>query len=225
MDYYRTGVVVLTVVLFAVAGCSTGDPGVDSSPGDETALSTDATEAPTRTNTARNHDTRTDHGTTAETETRTTTTDWKPDDGSYEGRIEVVSVAATVTDDEEIGVVNVTVKPASGTVDLSETVIRWTGPDTTHTFAPPAVDGSGARYGVQRLVVSDGPVTFLNSTDNYVKLSFDLGDDDGIAGATPFGTHLRPGEQARLVFATGKRTTSERLVVPHSLAGEDAINL
>lgn len=225
MDYHRTGVVVLTVVLLAVAGCSTGDPGVHSSPGDETALSTDAPETPTQTNTARNHDTRTDHETTAETETRTTTTDWRPDDGSYEGRIEVVSVAAAVTDDEEIGVVNVTVKPDSGTVDLSETAIRWTGPDADHTFAPPAVDGSGARYGVQRLTVSEGPVTLLNSTDDYVILSFDLGDDDGIAGTTPFGTHLRPDEQARLVLATGEQTTSERLVVPASLAGKDVVPL
>jgi len=225
MSARRAGLIVLTVVLVALAGCTTGDLGTGAGSNDEAAPST-TTIPPTQTDSTQDHATSTDRNQeTAETDTRTTPTDWKPESGSYAGRIEVVSVAATVTDDEEIGAVNVTVKPDSGTVDLSETAIQWVGPDSTHTFDPPAVDGNGARYGVQRLVVSDGPVTLLNSTDNYVILSFDLGDDDGIAGATPFGSHLGPGDQAQLVFATGEQTTSERLVVPDSLARKDAVNL
>jgi flagellin-like protein len=136
-------------------------------------------------------------------------------------RLEVISITGTVDSSDTIDTVDVTVTqaPGSDNIDLENLTVQWVGPsgsyNLVHTDASASADGS---FTVSTFKDSDNSSPVVNDPDDRLVLAFDL--------TTLPAAKLDDGETVRLKMAVQSgATTSTTLLVPESLAGEEAVVL
>jgi len=156
--------------------------------------------------------------------------------------IEVVKVEYAVElaePEDAIGALEITVSKAPGAsnIDLSEATIQQT--DDTGTFDlvyeskfdanQPGQDGA---FDVAALKDGDGSLPVLNSVDDRMIIQLDFGDNTdeqqtlGVSEAQRFSEPLAEGASARIQINTQQgASTTERIVVPQSLSGQEAVSL
>ncbi|MBV0902097.1 archaellin/type IV pilin N-terminal domain-containing protein [Haloarcula salina] len=150
---------------------------------------------------------------------------------STTSRIQVVSMTGDhFTGDNEVGVVNVTVKkgPGASNVDLHKTTIQWIGPSGSYyQLASGGAQGSpDGRFHISAVQDDDGSQPVLNDLEDRFTLSLDLGTSSEVNGAQPFGEPLPEGETATLrVSSPAGGMTVEEIVVPKTLSGESAVTV
>jgi len=132
------------------------------------------------------------------------------------------------TGDNEVGVVNVTVKkgPGASNVDLHKTTIQWIGPSGSYyQLASGGAQGSpDGRFHISAVQDDDGSQPVLNDLEDRFTLSLDLGTSSEVNGAQPFGEPLPEGETATLrISSPAGGMTVEQIVVPKTLSGESAV--
>jgi len=148
-------------------------------------------------------------------------------------RLEVTGVTGDVTS-EEISIVNVTVTQAPGAenINLENVTAQWVGPSGTYSVIEENASSPGAegRFLTTAFKDSDGSSPVVNSPDDRIIMTFDIGTGSGELGATgnteTFAEKLGGGETVELQLSTqagGEVTTT--LVVPESVDGKEAINL
>jgi len=148
---------------------------------------------------------------------------------STTNRLQVVSATGTALDNNEVGVVSITVKtgPGAGNVDLGETMVQWVGP--TGSYYQLAKDGaSGNPDGLFRVTDvqdGDGSSPVLNDQADRLTIELNLGEDDTSEGGN-FGNELPEGGTAtvRITTASGS-TTVTKIVVPETLSTDSAVSL
>ncbi|MFC7249097.1 archaellin/type IV pilin N-terminal domain-containing protein [Halomicroarcula sp. GCM10025324] len=153
---------------------------------------------------------------------------------STTNRVQVVSTTADhFTTDDEVGVVNVTVKagPGSGNVDLDTATVQWVGPTGSYyQLASGGASGNpDGRFLVSTIQDDDGSQPVLNDPEDRFKITLDIGDSDldqTDDNEDTFGEAISGGETAtiRITTASGA-TTEKRIVVPQTLSGESSVLL
>jgi len=150
-------------------------------------------------------------------------------------RLEVTGATGShITNAEKIGVVNVTVTQAPGAenINLENVTAQWVGPSGTYSVIEENASSPGAegRFLTTAFKDSDGSSPVVNSPDDRIIMTFDIGTGSGELGATgnteTFAEKLGGGETVELQLSTqagGEVTTT--LVVPESVDGKEAINL
>lgn len=149
-------------------------------------------------------------------------------------RLQVVSAAGFVTDDDRIGRVELVVKqaPGSGDVDLSTATLSWIDSGGSYLLSSAAGDGGGGDAEFGLLAVKDPTDSFptIDSPEDRFLVVCDLGEPtdeyEGPAPPTTFGEPLEEGGTAsvKLTLSSGAVTT-DRLVVPETLSGSQAVEL
>uniref|UniRef100_UPI0036F2F48D hypothetical protein n=1 Tax=Halapricum hydrolyticum TaxID=2979991 RepID=UPI0036F2F48D len=164
------------------------------------------------------------------------------DPGSTSTSYDVVEVEYAVElaeSEDAIGALEITVSKAPGAsnIDLSQATIQQT--DDTGTFDlvyqtkfsanQPGPDGA---FHVAALKDEDGSLPVINSVDDRMIIQLDLGDGTdeqqtlGVSEAQRFSEPLAEGASARIQINTQQgASTTERIVVPQSLSGEQAVSL
>ncbi|MFC7018684.1 MULTISPECIES: archaellin/type IV pilin N-terminal domain-containing protein [Haloarcula] len=152
---------------------------------------------------------------------------------STTNRVQVVSTSADhFTNNDEVGVVNVTVKagPGSGNVDLETATVQWVGPTGSYyQLASGGASGNpDGRFMVSTIQDDDGSQPVLNDPEDRFKITLDLGTADltKLGTSDTFGQPIGEGETAtiRITTASGA-TTEKRIVVPQTLSGESSVLL
>jgi len=150
---------------------------------------------------------------------------------STTNRVQVVSTTGSHFQNNEIGVVNITVKraPGAGNVDLGKTTVQWVGPSGSYyQLAENGADGNpDGRFLVSAIQDGDDSKPVLNDNDDRFTITLDLDENNNdIDSASEFGENLGEGEKAtvRITTASGG-TTVERIVVPETLSGGSAVTL
>jgi len=161
------------------------------------------------------------------------------EDRDPEPRLQILVATGTSIRDAGVGEVQLSVRiaPDSGPVDLSNTVVQWVGPSGTYHLRASSTDENEADgyFGIEPFQDANDSAPVLDDPDDRFVLVFDLGTDDrdvddptdgGGEGVTYFGERLREDATVslRLIVESGASTTG-RLQVPESLAGEDAVRL
>ncbi|GGK57859.1 archaellin/type IV pilin N-terminal domain-containing protein [Haloarcula sebkhae] len=150
---------------------------------------------------------------------------------STTNRIQVVSMTGDhFTGNSEVGVVNVTVKraPGAGNVDLGKTTVQWIGPSGSYyQLAVGGADGNpDGRFVVSTVQDKDDSQPVLNSVEDRLTISLDLGESREVTGATTFGKPLPEGETATLrISSPAGAMTTEEVVVPKTISGESSVML
>jgi len=146
-------------------------------------------------------------------------------------RLQVVNtIGERFTANNEIGVVNITVKAAPGAdnVDLETATIQWIGPSGSYyQLAANGASGSpDGRFLVTTIQDDDGSQPVLNDNQDRFRISLDLGDTSELNGGSAFGEPLPEGETAsvRITTAAGG-TVEKRIVVPQTLSGVSTVRL
>lgn len=141
----------------------------------------------------------------------------------------VVGQTGTAVTEDGIGRVNLTVTAGSATdeIDLSETTVTWVGPAGSYNVAHGSTGATGdARFHVRTRSDPNDSAPVVDSRDDRLVLSFDLGRSDDVAAVGEFGERLGPGDQALLVITTGEGDTNRvRLAAPRSLGRRPAVVL
>lgn len=145
-------------------------------------------------------------------------------------RLAVVGQTGTAIQDERVGLVNLTVATGAGAsdVDLGTTTITWIGPHGSHNVVSDGATGtaSDATFHVSALADSGDSLPVLDSSDDRMVLTFDLGSTDDSPDVDEFGHRLGPGEQVNVLLSTESgASTRVRLAVPRSLSGRNAVVL
>jgi hypothetical protein len=131
----------------------------------------------------------------------------------------VVSSFGTDIDDNRssIGVVELLVTPAGGSVDIDTVTVTWNGTDGPE-LTPVGIDAGDASFAVE-LPRGERRV----EPGEQALLRFDLGTDD-IEGLEQFGERLEPGETVTVTVRTDAGTeTTETFTVPDPLPSGTAI--
>jgi flagellin FlaA/flagellin FlaB len=136
-------------------------------------------------------------------------------------RLNVVSATGTVSTNETVYEVNMTVKKAPGASDinLNNTTISYLGPDNSADLVYRGnADGSATVFSASAIKDADDSVPVLNSPDDRVDLGVDL-SQSGVG-------NLTEGESATMTLVTQSGgSTAVQLRAPQSLAGESAVEL
>jgi len=165
-------------------------------------------------------------------------------------RLQVAASTGTNLSNQEVGVVNMTLKksPGASNIDLENATVQWVGPSGTYNLVNASVDASGAdgHFGIVPFKDSDGSHPVLNDPDDRMVMVFDLGRDDVISddlttldtrtgrqtgagsgdGQTYFGDQIPEGASINVKITTKSgATTSEQLTVPETLSGSEAVQL
>ncbi|MBX0295571.1 archaellin/type IV pilin N-terminal domain-containing protein [Haloarcula nitratireducens] len=149
---------------------------------------------------------------------------------STTNRVQVVSATASHFQDDEVGVVSLTVKkaPGSGNVDLGQATVQWVGPSGSYyQLAESGASGSpDGRFGVSTVQDDDGSLPVLDSTEDRFTIALDIGSRDVVEDGNQFGEELAEGETATVrITTTSGATTTERIVVPKTLSGGSAVTV
>ena len=150
---------------------------------------------------------------------------------------------------EYVGVVNVTVKksPGASNVDLENATVQWIGSSGTYNLIATTVNSKSAatdgRFNVTSFKDADGSKPVLNSPDDRMILTLDIGEDDTgyntvgwtdeegnlVSGDVEFGgvdTRLKEGQSVTLRITTKSgATTTESFTVPSTLSGVNTTSL
>ncbi|QLH84283.1 archaellin/type IV pilin N-terminal domain-containing protein [Halosimplex pelagicum] len=165
-------------------------------------------------------------------------------------RLQVAAATGTNLSNQEVGVVNMTMKksPGASNIDLENATVQWVGPSGTYNLVNASVNASGAdgHFGIVPFKDSDGSHPVLNDPDDRMVMVFDLGRDDVVsddlitldtrtgrqtgensgAGHTYFGEQVPEGASVNVKITTKSgATTSEQLTVPETLSGAEAVQL
>jgi flagellin-like protein len=137
-------------------------------------------------------------------------------------RLNVVSATGTVSTNETVYEVNMTVKKAPGAADinLNNTTVSYLGPENSAdlVYAGNADASSTTVFSASAIKDADDSVPVLNSPDDRVDLGIDL-SQSGVG-------NLTEGESASLTLVTQSGgSTAVQLRAPQSLAGESAVEL
>ncbi|SEN26927.1 flagellin FlaB [Halorientalis persicus] len=210
----RAGV---TATALAVAGCTSQDDatdatsdGTDDDGVDETddAAGTDSPEENTDTD-----------------EPTETATDGDPESVA---RVRVISSVGLVADGA-ISAVELVVAPTpgAGPADLRRTTVQWVDERGSYDLAAASSDTTAdGTFRITPIKDADDSAPVLNADDDRMQLSMDLGAADEVSGVEGFGEPLQPGATATLQLTTAAGATSTvRLTVPETLAGERAVTL
>jgi len=145
--------------------------------------------------------------------------------------IEVNSVGEISTQNPaEVGIVNITVSksPGADDIDLDNVTVQWVDNSGTYDIVSANADAnSDGTFDVTEFKDADDSAPVLNSPDDRLTMTFDLGDtQNDYANANEFGSRLERGDTATLSATTLSGATSEiRLSVPQSLSGTSAVSL
>ena len=149
---------------------------------------------------------------------------------STTNQLQVVSTTGTHLDNNEVGVVRITVKkgPGASDIDLADTTVNFIGP--TGSFYQLAADGgTGSPDGFFELDTvqdSDGSSPVLNDAADRLTIVLDLGDDDYGNSGNEFGSELGEGETATVRITTGSGgTTTDKVIVPETLSSGSAVRM
>jgi len=157
-----------------------------------------------------------------------------------EGSVDLSSDSISVyeiTDSSEfenidtIGVLEITVSKAPGAsnIDLSEATIQQTDDTGTFDLVYEGVFEAGAQDGafdVAALKDEDSSLPVINSVDDRLIIELDMGSDSLGSPANVYAKELTEGSSARIQINTQQgASTTERIVVPQSLSGEEAVAL
>jgi len=150
---------------------------------------------------------------------------------STTNRLQIVSTTATYLDNNEAGVIDITVKrgPGAGNVDLGEATIQWVGP--SGSYYQLAEDGASGnpdgRFLISTVQDSDGSSPVLNDNEDRVTIRLDLGATDvANQDSDTFGNELGEGETATIrITTTAGSTTREEIVIPETLSGSSAVQV
>lgn len=145
-------------------------------------------------------------------------------------RIQVVGQTGAGIQDGAVGLVNLTVTrgPDAEDVDLRSVTVTWVGPHGSYNVASDAAAGTAgeAAFAVTALSDPNDSLPVLDSSDDRMVLTFDLGSTDDEPGIGEFGHRLEPGEQANVLLTSESgASTRIRLAVPRSLSGKHAVVL
>jgi flagellin FlaB len=167
-------------------------------------------------------------------------------------RLQVAGTTGTKLGGSEVGIVNVTVKksPGASNIDLENATVQWVGPTGTFNLVNASVDAAGAdgHFGIVAFKDADGSHPVLNDPDDRMIMVFDLGEDQAVYddsyndigtsksarrgsqdttdGFAYFSSQLQEGQSVNLKITTKSgATTSNQLVVPQTLSGQDAVEL
>jgi len=158
-------------------------------------------------------------------------------------RLQVAAATGTNLDNQEVGIVNMTVKksPGADNIDLENATVQWVGPSGTYNLVYSNVNASGAdgRFGILQFKDGDNSYPVLNDPDDRMVMVFDLGSDDvntdnvndrittGTGdGLTYFGEEVREGGSISIEITTKSgATTTTQLTVPETLSGSSAVEL
>ncbi|MCU4717140.1 hypothetical protein OB916_03575 [Halobacteria archaeon HArc-curdl5-1] len=156
-------------------------------------------------------------------------------DGEEEITLDSIDVAqldnADPETDDAIGVLEITVSKAPGAsnIDLSEATIQQTDDTGTFDLVYEDVFTAGAQdgaFGVAALKDEDGSLPVINSVDDRLIIELDMGTNTLGSPANVYGEELTEGSSARIQINTQQgASTTERIVVPQSLSGEQAVAL
>jgi len=149
---------------------------------------------------------------------------------STTNRVQVVSTTGSHFQNNEVGVVNITVKkaPGAGNVDLGKSTIQWVGPSGSYyQLAENEAKGSpDGRFFLSEIQDGDESLPVLNDNEDRFTITLDLEDDDVVTPGNEFGERLGEGEKAtvRITTASGS-TTAVELVAPETLSSDSAVSL
>ena len=145
-------------------------------------------------------------------------------------RLQVLSATGEKTGSSggAIGNVSLTTTKAPGAddIDLTEVTVQWVDDSGTYNLVSEDSSASNAdgQFSIDPFKDDDTSSPVINSPDDRILLTFDLGTVDGnVDAGVP---DLSEGQSATLRITTSSGTaTTERLVVPESLSGTSAVNL
>ncbi|MCU4717138.1 hypothetical protein OB916_03555 [Halobacteria archaeon HArc-curdl5-1] len=146
-------------------------------------------------------------------------------------QVDTVDSPSTAETEDAIGVLEITVSKAPGAsnIDLSEATIQQTDDTGTFDLVYEDVFTAGAQdgaFGVAALKDEDGSLPVINSVDDRLIIELDMGTNTLGSPANVYGEELSEGASARIQINTQQgASTTERIVVPQSLSGEEAVAL
>lgn len=224
----RTVLLAAGVGIGGLAGCNSETLGGENSD-DE-----DETDAPPSTSSAATATTAADDGGLLPEEETTAARTTEESTPRVTRRLDVVSAAGFVTDDDRIGRVELVVRqaPGSGDIDLSTATLSWIDSGGTYMLTSAAGDGGGGDAEFGLLAVKDPTDSFptIDAPEDRFLLVCDLGaptdEYEGPAPPTAFGEPLGEGSSAtlKLTLSSGAETVV-RLAVPETLAGSEVVEL
>jgi flagellin FlaA/flagellin FlaB len=144
-------------------------------------------------------------------------------------RVQVVSAFGSVSNDEKVTDISLTVMRGSGSddINLSAATIEWIGPNDARTLTHDA-DGDGVtdkEFAVSTIKDPDGSKPVLNTQDDRLEIKIDaklIGED--AVGSSYKG--LDEGETVKLKITTQYgAVTLYRANVPQSLSQESAVTV
>jgi flagellin FlaA/flagellin FlaB len=144
-------------------------------------------------------------------------------------RVQVVSAFGTVSNDEKVTDISLTVMRGSGSddINLSAATIEWIGPNDARTLTHDA-DGDGItdnEFSVSTIKDPDGSKPVLNTQDDRLEIKIDaklIGED----AVGPSYKGLDEGETVKLKITTQYgAVTLYRANVPQSLSQESAVTV
>jgi len=152
---------------------------------------------------------------------------------STAGDVEVNTVdnPSTAETVDTIGALEITVSKAPGAsnIDLSEVTIQQTDDTGTFDLVYEGVFTAGAQDGafdVAALKDEDSSLPVVNSVDDRLIIELDMGTNTLGSPTNVYGQELSEGASARIQINTQQgASTTERIVVPQSLSGEEAVAL
>jgi flagellin FlaA/flagellin FlaB len=136
-------------------------------------------------------------------------------------RVQVVSAFGTVSNDEKVTDISLTVMRGSGSddINLSAATIEWIGPDKAKTLTHDADDGglNGEEFVVNDIKDQDGSSPVLNTQDDRLEIKM---------SAELISNPLDEGETVKLKLTTQYgAVTLYRANVPQSLSQESAVTV
>lgn len=153
---------------------------------------------------------------------------------STTNNVQIVSTTGDhFTDNNEVGVVNITVKggPGAGNIDLEKATVQWVGPSGSYyqLASGSTPEGPDGEFLISTVQDDDGSQPVLNDPKDRFTITLDIGDPDNpgsLEDGDAFGEALLEGETAtvRITTAAGA-TTTKRIVVPQTLSGESSVLL
>jgi flagellin-like protein len=135
-------------------------------------------------------------------------------------RLEVISITGTVDSNDKIDTVKMTVTqaPGSDNIDLENVTVQWVGPSGSYNIVHDGASLTGdGQFTTSPFKDDDGSAPVVNDPDDRIVMSFTPGS---------WGNKLDDGETVRLkISVQSGATMTTTLLVPESLAGENAVVL
>jgi flagellin FlaB len=148
---------------------------------------------------------------------------------STTNRLQVISTTGTYLDNNEVGVVSITLKrgPGAGNVDLEKTTVQWIGPSGSYyQLAENGASGDpDGRFTISTVQDPDDSSPVLNENADRLTIQLDLGTND-LGSDVAFGNELAEGETATVRITTPSgSTTIQEIVVPDTISGTSAVDV